>query len=126
LDSAQIPVLGLESPAQEFAEAIGQSFRRFGFAVVRDHGIDSHLIAEAWDLTAEFFARPEAEKLQWFDSALAGARGYTPFGREIAKGAERARPQGVLARWPGTPARASAAVSINAAQHLARSASGLS
>lgn len=89
MDSAQIPVLGLESPAQEFAEAIGQSFRRFGFAVVRDHGIDSHLIAEAWDLTAELFARPEAEKLQWFDSALAGARGYTPFGREIAKGAEQ-------------------------------------
>jgi len=89
LESAQIPALSLESPAADFAEAIGQSFRRYGFAVVSDHGIDANLIAEAWELTAALFARPEAEKRQWFDPALAGARGYTPFGREIAKGADR-------------------------------------
>lgn len=89
MDHAQIPVLSLESPPADFAEAIGQSFRRFGFAVVRDHGIDAGLIAEAWDLTRALFDRSEAEKRQWFDPALAGARGYTPFGREIAKGAER-------------------------------------
>lgn len=89
MEHAQIPVLSLASPAPDFAQAIGQSFRSFGFAVVCDHGIDPALIAEAWGLTAALFARPEAEKRQWFDPVLAGARGYTPFGREIAKDAER-------------------------------------
>ena len=32
---------------------------------------------------------PEADKLRYFDPAMAGARGYTPFGTEIAKGAKQ-------------------------------------
>jgi isopenicillin N synthase-like dioxygenase len=55
--------------------------------MVSDHGIDAGLIDAAWQLTAEFFALPEAEKRKHFRAELFGARGYTPFGREIAKGA---------------------------------------
>ena len=63
--------------------------RRFGFAMVCDHGIDPALIARGWQLTAAFFALSEAEKRQYYRPELAGARGYTPFGTEIAKGARR-------------------------------------
>ncbi len=69
------------------AEQMGASFRRFGFAMVADHGIDTALIARGWELSRRFFALPEAEKRRYHDPALAGARGYTPFGTEIAKGA---------------------------------------
>lgn len=83
-----LPVLSLADEAESFAAAIGASFRSFGFAMVADHGIDPQLIHRAWALTETFFALPEGEKRQYFDANLNGARGYTPFGREIAKGAK--------------------------------------
>jgi len=82
-----LPVISLADDAAALPDRLGVSFRQFGFALVSDHGIDPALIAGAWRLTARLFALPEAEKLRWFDPAAAGARGYTPFGREIAKGA---------------------------------------
>lgn len=88
MDLDSLPVLSLADDPRRFAGAIGESFRSFGFALVRDHGIDPALIAEGWRLTAEFFALPEAEKRRYHVAGLAGARGYTPFGREIAKGAQ--------------------------------------
>jgi isopenicillin N synthase-like dioxygenase len=69
-----------------FAQDFGGSFRRFGFAVVADHGIDTALIARAWALTKEFFALPVETKAA-YKSVWGGQRGYTPFGIEIAKGA---------------------------------------
>jgi isopenicillin N synthase-like dioxygenase len=87
MDLTQVPVVSLADAPNRFSAEIGASFRAFGFAMVRDHGIDPALIAEGWRLTREFFALPEAQKLASFQPDNAGARGYTPFGREIAKGA---------------------------------------
>lgn len=83
-----LPVLSLADDAASFSKAIGDSFKSYGFALVKDHGIDAALIDQAWKLTEQFFALPEAEKRSYFDPAIAGARGYTPFGTEIAKGAK--------------------------------------
>lgn len=88
MDSAAIPVLDLEANAESFAAEIGNSFREFGFALVQNHGIDEALIAKSWSLTRDFFDLPEAEKRRYHTADLAGARGYTPFGTEIAKGAK--------------------------------------
>jgi len=67
--------------------ALRDSFGQFGFALVTDHGIDPALIARAWDLTEAFFAQPDADKRRGQVPGKGGARGYTPFGTEIAKGA---------------------------------------
>ncbi len=83
-----LPVLSLAEDPARLAGELGASFRRFGFALIRDHGIDPELIARGWELTQAFFALPEAEKRKYYDEAIAGARGYTPFGTEIAKGAK--------------------------------------
>ncbi|WP_295637058.1 2-oxoglutarate and iron-dependent oxygenase domain-containing protein [Novosphingobium sp.] len=83
-----LPVLSLTDDPATLARELGESFRTFGFAMVRDHGIDPALIDEAWRLTAEFFALPEDEKRAYALSGQSGARGYTPFGTEIAKGAK--------------------------------------
>ncbi len=88
MDLNTLPVLSLADDAGQFSDAIGNSFRNFGFAMVKDHGLDAQLIARAWELTEEFFALPVAEKRGYFVEGLAGARGYTPFGVEIAKGAK--------------------------------------
>jgi len=82
-----LPVLSLADDAAHFSSAIGNSFRQFGFAMVKDHGIDQALIDRAWVLTQEFFALPEAEKRGYVLPGKSGARGYTPFKTEIAKGA---------------------------------------
>lgn len=70
-----------------FAAELGASFERFGFAMVKDHGVDPTLVARAWAITEAFFALPEEEKRRYFVPGGAGQRGLTPFGIEVAKGA---------------------------------------
>src|SRR5689334_2480853 len=70
-----------------FAQAIGGSFERYGFAIVSDHGIPAELIARAEALSKALFALPTATKLKYHVAGGGGARGYTPFGVETAKGA---------------------------------------
>lgn len=87
----RIPNLSLATQNTDprgFAQAFGDSFRTFGFAVVTNHGVDPALIAKAWDLTRQLFALPEPVKRRYYSAALAGQRGYTPFGTEIAKDAD--------------------------------------
>ncbi|WP_408585971.1 isopenicillin N synthase family dioxygenase [Novosphingobium sp.] len=83
-----LPVLSLASEPATLSRDLGESFRTFGFAMVKDHGLDADLVARAWSLTEAFFALPEAEKRRYFREGQGGARGYTPFGTEIAKGAK--------------------------------------
>ncbi|MBB4858568.1 isopenicillin N synthase-like dioxygenase [Novosphingobium chloroacetimidivorans] len=87
MDIAEIPILSLAEEPRALSTEIGRSFRTFGFALVRDHGIDLALIDEAWRLTAELFAQPTEQKMRGFIPGTGGARGYTPFRTEVAKGA---------------------------------------
>ena len=84
----QVPLLSLTAMArQDFATALGDSFRQFGFAMVKDHGMDTALIDDGWKLARALFALPEDVKRRYDASSNGGQRGYTAFGREIAKGA---------------------------------------
>lgn len=86
----QVPPLSLARATDDatgFAAALGGSFERFGFAVITDHGVDQALIDKAWDLTRQFFALPVEVKKRYHLPGTGGARGYTPFGIEIAKDA---------------------------------------
>jgi isopenicillin N synthase-like dioxygenase len=84
---AHLASVSLERPLSEFAAALGESFEDYGFAIVRDHGILPDLIARAEDRARAFFALPEAVKRRYHLAGGGGARGYTPFGIERAKGA---------------------------------------
>ena len=70
-----------------FAQAIGASFERYGFAVIADHGIDAAVIARADAAARAFFALPDDVKRGYHIPGTGGARGYTPFGTEAAKDA---------------------------------------
>ena len=88
---AEVPLVSLDQARDDpdgFAQAFGESFARFGFAMVKDHGVPQALIDRAWQLTKDFFDLPEADKRRYFVEGGGGARGYTPFKTEIAKGAE--------------------------------------
>ena len=71
-----------------FAASIGHSFEDYGFAIVRDHGIPQALIDRAEQQARAFFALPEETKRHYLVPGGGGARGYTSFGVETAKGAQ--------------------------------------
>ncbi len=79
-----------EKDIAAFAQGLGSDFARYGFAVVADHGIAPAVIDEAFDRTRRFFALPEDVKRKYLVAGGGGQRGYTPFGIETAKGADRA------------------------------------
>jgi isopenicillin N synthase-like dioxygenase len=73
--------------SDQFDADLGASFERYGFAIICDHGLAPDLIDAALAGAKAFFALPEAIKRRYFVAGGAGQRGYTPFGRETAKGA---------------------------------------
>ncbi|AQR60897.1 flavonol synthase [Brevundimonas sp. LM2] len=73
---------------QGFSDDLGASFKRYGFAVVSDHGLDEAVIAAAVEDARAFFAHPEDVKRAYHQPGTGGARGLTPFGTEAAKDAQ--------------------------------------
>ncbi|MEA3058903.1 MAG: hypothetical protein QOE50_315 [Sphingomonadales bacterium] len=69
-----------------FADKLGRSFEEYGFAIIADHGIPDELIHRAEEKAKAFFALPEDVKRKYLIPGGGGARGYTPFGIETAKG----------------------------------------
>jgi isopenicillin N synthase-like dioxygenase len=69
-----------------FAQKLGRSFEEYGFAIISDHGIPDELIHQAEAKAKAFFALPEEVKRKYLIGGGGGARGYTPFGIETAKG----------------------------------------
>ena len=74
---------GGPSERARFGAALFDALRRFGFVIIRDHGVAPDLLDQAYMVSADFFALPEAEKSKY--RGQGGQRGYTPFGVEHAK-----------------------------------------
>ena len=85
---ASVSLDDAERNPQAFADELGTSFVDYGFAIVRDHGIPQHLIDDAEEKARAFFALPDEVKRKYHVEGGGGARGYTPFGIETAKGAK--------------------------------------
>ncbi|HEX5378374.1 MAG TPA: 2-oxoglutarate and iron-dependent oxygenase domain-containing protein [Phenylobacterium sp.] len=71
---------------QGFSRRLGDSFARYGFAVLSDHDLPQARVDAALTATKAFFALPEAVKRRYV-VGTGGQRGYTPFGIETAKDA---------------------------------------
>ena len=87
---SSVPSLSLatsDADPDGFAQAIGRSFERFGFAVVADHGISAELIARAEAAARALFALPDDSKQRYLVAGGGGQRGYTPFRVETARDA---------------------------------------
>jgi isopenicillin N synthase-like dioxygenase len=83
---ASVSLADADKDPQGFANELGRSFVDYGFAVIRDHGIPQDLIDRAEQKSKQFFALPKEAKQKYFIEGQGGARGYTPFGIETAKG----------------------------------------
>ena len=71
-----------------FVAELGAAYREWGFAGIRGHGIPESTIDAGYDVFQRFFALPEDSKRRYQVAGIGGARGYTPFGVETAKGAQ--------------------------------------
>ncbi|MEN4903768.1 2-oxoglutarate and iron-dependent oxygenase domain-containing protein [Luteimonas sp. TWI1416] len=89
--TARIPTLDIrrfDTDRDAFVAELGAAYRQWGFAGIKGHGIAQPQIDAAYDVFKAFFALPEATKLQYHVPGGGGARGYTAFGVETAKGAK--------------------------------------
>ena len=84
---ASVSLADFARDREAFAQALGHSFERYGFAIVAHHGIPADLIARAEAASKALFALPEDVKRAYYIPGTGGARGYTPFGIETAKDA---------------------------------------
>ncbi|HEX5775915.1 MAG TPA: 2-oxoglutarate and iron-dependent oxygenase domain-containing protein [Caulobacteraceae bacterium] len=78
----------LHEDFEGFAQDLGRSLTRYGFAAIGGHALDQARIDAALASARAFFALPEDVKRRYHVAGGAGQRGYTPFGVETAKGAE--------------------------------------
>ena len=85
---ASVSLADADREPDAFAEKLGRSFEEYGFAIIADHGIPDQLIHDAEEKAKAFFALPEEVKRKYHIPGGGGARGYTPFGIETAKGAQ--------------------------------------
>ena len=83
---ATVSLADADGNMDKLATDLGNSFVDYGFAIVKDHGIPQELIDRAYDMAAQYFALPEDVKRKYHVEGGGGARGYTPFGVETAKG----------------------------------------
>ena len=83
---ASVSLKDADRDPEGFAQKLGHSFEEFGFAIIANHGIPDELIHRAEEKAKAFFALPEDVKNKYRVPGGGGARGFTPFGIETAKG----------------------------------------
>jgi isopenicillin N synthase-like dioxygenase len=66
---------------QAFAEELMRGLQDYGFIILKDHGVSTDLLADAYSLAEQVFALPDAVKRRYARPRV----GYTPFGVEHAK-----------------------------------------
>lgn len=71
---------------QAFIQSLGRAYEDIGFVALKNHGLSDALVKDLYAQVEAFFALPENVKSKYNIPTLAGQRGYTPFGREHAKG----------------------------------------
>jgi isopenicillin N synthase-like dioxygenase len=84
----RVPTLDFrQATTPAFAEDLARAYEEYGFVVIANHGIAQSDITAFIAAYKAFFALPTEVKSRYHVPGGGGARGYTPFGIETAKGA---------------------------------------
>jgi len=105
----EIPVLDVSAavsgpaPTSAFADKFTKVCHEVGFALVVDHGIDTDLTAEVFDMMHRFFALSTADKQRIAKDRSPQFRGWEPIGAETTDNQPDLREQiDVWTDWPTT------------------------
>jgi isopenicillin N synthase-like dioxygenase len=71
---------------QKFVNEIGTAYTNIGFVALKGHFLDDELSANLYKEVKAFYALPTDVKSKYEIEGIGGARGYTGFGKESAKG----------------------------------------
>ena len=84
-----IPAFSMSDIQKRDADTIAElklALTTHGFFTITDHGISDEVLQESYKLSKDFFLLPESIKNNYAHPEKAGARGYTPYGKETAVG----------------------------------------
>jgi len=84
-----IPAFSMSDIEQRDIETIADlklALTTHGFFTITDHGIADEVLQSSYRLSKDFFSLPDAVKKAYAHPEKAGARGYTPYGKETAVG----------------------------------------
>ncbi len=84
-----IPAFSLSDIQKRDADTIAElklALTTHGFFTITDHGISDEVLQESYKVSKDFFLLPESIKNNYAHPEKAGARGYTPYGKETAVG----------------------------------------
>jgi isopenicillin N synthase-like dioxygenase len=89
----QVPTLSLEAyisgsdtDRKEFVDALFEGLKYYGFIILKDHPISTDLLDKAYQQSKALFSLPLEKKSSYISKVSGNQRGYTPFGKEHAKG----------------------------------------
>lgn len=82
-------VRGTNEKRQAFCKSLYESLKDTGFIILTDHGIDLSRLHDTYNTVTGFFDLSDEEKNTYIVGKH-GQRGFTPYGREHAKGAKAA------------------------------------
>ncbi len=70
-----------------FCKQLYDGFQYFGFIILKDHPVSTELLDKAYEQNKALFDLDDHLKLK-YNAQFGGQRGYTPFGKESAKGCD--------------------------------------
>ncbi len=76
---------GTPAEKEKFITSLFSGIKDYGFIILKDHGVSSDLLAQAYQMLETFFKLPTENKTKYISPSGGGQRGYTPFGEEHAK-----------------------------------------
>ena len=76
----------IEGRDSQTIAALKLALTTHGFFTITNHGISDEILQSSYKFSKDFFSLPEAIKNSYAHPDKAGARGYTPFGKETAVG----------------------------------------
>jgi len=92
-DDDFVPTVSLtlyETDFDQFVSKLGEAYEKYGFVILENHGVAQTEIEKAFRLSKQFFEDlSQEEKEKYHLPGKGGARGFTAFGRETAKGATK-------------------------------------
>ena len=82
----EISMLDIKNRDEKTIHGLSLALTSHGFFTITDHGISDEILAQSYKLSKDFFDLDENIKNTYAHPEKAGARGYTPFGKETAVG----------------------------------------
>ena len=89
MSKTQIPRINfsdLINYKKQTLQILKEALMNHGFFIIYNHGIDKKVFENAYQTSEQFFKLDQEVKNKYAFPKFAGARGYTPFGKETALG----------------------------------------